>query len=69
MRKVEIKRFIHGRVPIKFVILLVLLAGLGIIVDYRMSTPGSNVVDHLRAKPVVLDMDTLSGRETLLAML
>lgn len=64
MRNIKIKRFIYGSAAVKFVILLMLLAGLGIAVDYRMSIPGSSLVDRLRAKPVVLDMDSLSGRET-----
>ncbi|OGU23297.1 MAG: hypothetical protein A2580_16915 [Hydrogenophilales bacterium RIFOXYD1_FULL_62_11] len=42
-----------------------LLAGLGIAVDYRMSIPGSSLVDRLRAKPVVLDVDSLSGENQL----
>lgn len=64
MRNIKIKRFIYGSVSVKFVILLLLLAGLGVAVDYRMSIPGSSLVDRLRAKPVVLNMDSLSGRET-----
>lgn len=64
MHNVKIKRFIYGSASVKFVILLMLLAGLWIAVDYRMSIPGSSLVDRLRANPVVLNMDSLSGRET-----
>jgi hypothetical protein len=41
-----------------------LLAGLWIAVDYRISLAGSSLVDRLYAKPVVLDVDRLTGRET-----
>lgn len=64
MGNITIKRFIYGSASVKFVILLMLLAGLWLAVDYRMSIPGSSFVDRLRAKPVVLNMDSLSGRET-----
>jgi hypothetical protein len=64
MRTIKTGRSIRGSASVKFVILLMLLAGLWIAVDYRMSIPGSSLVDRLRAKPVVLDMDSLSGRET-----
>lgn len=64
MRSVNGKKSIHGSTSVKFAILLMLLAGLGIAVDYRMSIPGSSLVDRMRAKPVVLDMDSLTGRET-----
>jgi hypothetical protein len=61
MRTIKAGRSARGSASVKFAILLVLLAGLGIAVDYRMSIPGSSVVDRLYAKPVVLDMDALSG--------
>lgn len=61
MRTIKTGRSVRGSASVKFAILLMLLAGLGIAVDYRMSIPGSSVVDRLYAKPVVLDMDALSG--------
>lgn len=64
MRTIKTGRSIRGSVSVKFVVLLLLLAGLGVAVDYNMSIPGSSLVDRMRAKPVVLDMDSLSGRET-----
>jgi len=64
MRSVNIKKSIRGSTSVKFAILLMLLAGLGIAVDYRMSLPGSSWVDRMRAKPVVLNMDSLTGRES-----
>ena len=48
----------------KLLLLALLLAGLGIAADYHMSIPGTSLVDRMRAQPVVLDMDTLTGRET-----
>lgn len=65
MRTIKTGRPIRGSASVKFVILLMLLAGLGIAVDYRMSIPGSSLVDRLRAKPVVLDVDSLSGENQL----
>lgn len=61
MGTVKAGRLVRGSASVKFAILLMLLAGLGLAVDYRMSIPGSSVVDRLYAKPVVLDMDALSG--------
>ncbi|WP_310446668.1 hypothetical protein [Thiobacillus sp.] len=61
MRNIKAGRLVRGSSSVKFAILLMLLAGLGIAVDYRMSIPGSSVVDRLYARPVVLDMDALSG--------
>lgn len=64
MRTIKAGSSIRGSTSVKFAILLMLLAVLGVAVDYNMSIPGSSLVDRLRAKPVVLDMDSLSGRET-----
>ena len=64
MRNVNIRKSIRGSTSVKFAILLMLLVGLGIAADYRMSLPGSSLVDRMRAQPAVLDMDTLTGRET-----
>lgn len=61
MRTIKAGRLVRGSASVKFAILLMLLAGLGLAVDYRMSIPGSSVVDRLYAKPVVLDMDALTG--------
>ncbi|MBT9540154.1 hypothetical protein [Thiobacillus sp.] len=61
MRNIKAGRLVRGSSSVKFAILLMLLAGLGIAVDYRMSIPGSSVVDRLYARPVVLDTDALSG--------
>lgn len=56
MGTIKAGRLVRGSAFVKFAILLMLLAGLGLAVDYRMSIPGSSVVDRLYAKPVVLDM-------------
>lgn len=54
----------RGGSVVTFLILLLILAGAGVAVDYRMSTPGTSLIERLQAKPVVLDMDTLKGSET-----
>jgi len=41
-----------------------LLAGLWVAVDYRINLSGSSLIDWLYARPVVLDVDTLTGGET-----
>lgn len=64
MRSIKVGRSSRGSVSVKLAILLLLLAGLWIAVDYRMSLAGSSLVDRLYAKPVVLDVDSLTGRET-----
>lgn len=55
---------IRGSSSVKFAILLMLLAGLWVAIDYRMSLAGSSLIDRLYAKPVVMDVDGLTGRET-----
>lgn len=60
MHAIKSGRFVRGSTSVKFAILLLLLAGLWVAVDYRMSTPGSSVYDRLYARPIVLDMDALS---------
>lgn len=64
MRSIVVRKHIHGSTSVKFAILLMLLAGLAIAVNYRMSIPGSSWVDRMRAKPMVLNMDSLTGHET-----
>lgn len=48
----------------KLIILILLLAVLGVAVEYRLNTDGTSLVDRIRAKPVEMDMDSLNGRET-----
>lgn len=68
MRSIKARKHMGGSASVKFVILLLLLAGLGIAVDYRMSVPGSSLVDRLYAQPIVLDMDALRGDESQLSI-
>lgn len=68
MRIIKAGRSVRGSASVKFVILLLLLAGLGAVVDYRMSIPGSSLFDRLYAKPIVLDMDSLRGDESQLSI-
>lgn len=64
MRAFKAIRSLRGSASVKFVILLLLLAGAGLAVDYRMSIPGTSLFERLQAKPVVLDVDSLKGSET-----
>lgn len=57
------KQYSRGSTLIKFVFLVVLLAGLGVAVEYRLGVPGTTIVDRFHAKPVVLDLDLLSGKD------
>ena len=67
MRTIKTGSSIRGSTSVKFAILLMLLAGLWVAVDYRMSTPGSSIFDRLYAKSIVLDLDALSreNRQTI----
>jgi hypothetical protein len=64
MCTIKTGRSSRGSTSVKFAILLMLLAGLWVAVDYRLSIPGSSLIDRLYAEPVVLDVDSLTGRET-----
>lgn len=64
MYAINTPRRLKGGSFVTFILLLLVLAAAGIAVDYRMSMPGTSLVDRLDAKPVVLDMDRLSGSET-----
>ena len=65
MRNIKVKKSIHGSASVKFVLLVLLLAGLGIAVEYRIGTPGSTIFDRMRARSVVVDMDSLKGESQL----
>ena len=58
MRNIKVKKSSNGNTSARFVLLILLLAGLGTEEEYRMGTPGSTIVDRLRAKPVVVDIRT-----------
>lgn len=64
MLTIKMKRSNRGNALIKLVLLILLLAGLGIAVEYQVGTPGETVVDRLRARPVVTDMDLLNPKDT-----
>lgn len=64
MHTIEAVRSSRGSTTVKFAILLMLLAGLWVAVDYRINLSGSSLIDRLYARPVVLDVDTLTGGET-----
>ena len=64
MRNIHSRKSIQGSASVKFVLLVMLLAGLALAVNYRMSLPGHSWVDRMRAQPTILNMDTLTGRET-----
>jgi len=67
MRTIKTGSSMGGSASVKFAIMLMLLAGLWVAVDYRMSTPGSSLYDRFYAKSIVLDMDALSreNRQTI----
>ncbi len=63
MQAIQSGRLVGGRTSVRFAMLLLLLAGLWVAVDYRLSAPGFRLYDRLYARPIVMDLDTL-GRES-----
>jgi hypothetical protein len=63
MHRINTKRDNCGNTLAQYILLILLLAGLGIAVEYQIGIPGTTVVDRLRAKPVVIDLDLLNGKD------
>lgn len=55
---------VTGNVLPKVILLLLLLGSLAAYLQYEYGTPGLSVIDRIKAKPVVLDLDLLEPNAT-----
>ena len=63
MHRIDMKRPNRGSKLAQYILLALLLAGLGIAWEYQLGVPGGTVVDRWRAEPVVMDLDLLNGKD------
>lgn len=55
----------RGSSILAFVFFMLLMGCIGIAVEYRTVVPGTSIIDRLRARPVVTDLDLLNGYDDL----